>query len=157
MSRTDATVNRALDALVTLLGTIDGTTYPLLWLTTVKTVKRHSRDPLNEVRPALLVSLQKFSSEPQTALLHRATADFEVECIVNYSTAVDDPARDLHRLVADVIAVVGQNTQLSGVLTTGQIHVVDGYEPSKQFADVAGLASCVVSLRAEWEWSATNP
>ena len=158
MSRSDAMPNQILDALVTLLGTINSTTAPTLWLTTPKTVTRHSRDPLTVARPALLVSMSRFGpNDPQTNRIHRAQADIEVECIISYTSAANDPARDLFRLAADVLAAVEQNNQLSTVLSSGWIHCIDGYQPSKQFADVAGLAACVVTFRAEWEWSATNP
>jgi hypothetical protein len=158
VSRSDAMPNQILDALVTLLGTIDSTGAPTLWLTTPKTVTRHSPAPLTVPRPALLVSMARFGpNDPQTNRIHRAQADIEVECIINYQTATNDPTRDLFRLAADVLAVVEQNNQLSTVLSSGWIHCIDGYQPSKQFADVAGLAACVVTFRAEWEWSATNP
>lgn len=158
MSRADAMVNQVLDALVTLLGTINSTTSPTLWLTTPKKVVRYAANPLALVRPALIVSCSRFGvNDPQTNRKHRAQADFEVRCIVNYGTAVDDPTRDLHRLVADVLAAVEQNNQLSGVLSSGWIHTIDGYQPEVELASTSGLASCSVSLRAEWEWSAENP
>lgn len=158
MSRSDAMVNRILDALVTLLGTINSTTAPTLWLTTPLTVSRYEPNPLAAPRPALIVSLVRFGvNDPQTNQKHRAQADFEVRCIISYGTAVDDPARDLHRLVSDVLAVIEQNNQLAGVLSSGWMHVLDGYQPELELASTTGLASCSVAVRAEWEWSATNP
>lgn len=158
MSRSDAMVNQVLDALVALLGTINATTSPTLWLTTPLTVSRYEPNSLACPRPALIVSCSRFGvNDPQTNRKHRAQADFEVRCIVSYLSAVDDPARDLHRLVADVLAVVEQNNQLSGVLSSGWIHTIDGYQPEVELASTSGLASCSVAIRAEWEWSATNP
>lgn len=158
MSRTDAMPNRILDALVTLLGTINAGTAPTEWLTTPKTVTRHHRDPINAVRPALIVGVGKYGpNEPGTGRVHRAQATIEVDCVVSFTTAVDDPARDLHRLVSDVLKAVETDVQLGGVLSSGFIQLIDGYTPSKQLSDVAGLAACTIVFLAEWEWSALNP
>lgn len=158
MSRTDAMANRILDALLTTLGTINATSAPTLWLTTPKTVSRYVYNPLNSVTPALIVSVDSWgSNEPLTGGVHRAQATVNVDCLVRFDTAVDDPTRDLHRLVADVLAAVQADTQLGGLLTSGYIHVIEGYKPIEQLANVAGLAACTLQLRAEWEWSATNP
>lgn len=159
MSRTDAMANRIVDALVTTLGTIDAGTSPTEWLTTPLAVKRYSPNPLNEPRPALIVSIEQWGqNEPLTGATHRASATVAVDCIVGYGgQGVDDPSRELHRLVADVLKAVQSDTQLGGLLTSGYIHVVDGYKPAPQLANAAGLAGCTLLLKAEWEWSATNP
>lgn len=150
--------NRILDALVTLLGTINSTTAPTEWLTTPKIVTRHHRDPLNAVKPILIIGIGKVGpNEPGTGRVHRGQARVEVDCAINYTTAVDDPTRDLHRLASDVIKAVETDTQLGGVLSTGFIHMIDGYTPSKQLSDVVGLSACTVVFLAEWEWSSLNP
>lgn len=156
MSRTDAMANRILDALLTTLGTIDGNSSN--WLTTPKTVTRYAANPLAVPFPALIVSIESWGqNEPLTGGVHRATATVNVDCLCKFTTATNDPTRDLHRLVADVLKAVQSDTQLGGVLTSGYIHVIDGYKPIEQLANIAGMAGCTLQLRAEWEWSATNP
>lgn len=158
MSRSDAMANRILDALLTTLGTINSTSSPTEWLTTPKVVARYAYNFSQLPTPALVVSIESWGqNEPLTGGVHRANATVNVDCLVRFKTDVDDPTRDLHRLVADVLKAVQNDTQLGGVLTSGYIHVIDGYKPIEQLANVAGLAGCTLQLRAEWEWSATNP
>jgi len=159
MSRTDAMANRILDALLTTLGTISAASDATAWLTTPLSVTRYAPNPLELPRPALIVSIENWGENlPLTGGVHRATATVNVDCICGYgSQGVDDPTRELHRLVADVMKAVQSDVQLGGLLTTGYIHVIDGYKPAEQLANLAGLAGCTLQLRAEWEWSATNP
>lgn len=158
MSRNEAMANRILDALVTTLATINKTTSPTEWLTTPVTVDRYSYNVKSEPMPALFVSIETWGqNEPLTGGVHRASATVMVDCVCRYTESANDPTRDLHNLVADAIKAIQSDVQLGGLLTTGWVHVIDGYAPFPALANVAGLAACRLQLKAEWEWSATNP
>lgn len=157
MSRQEARINLILDEIVRLLGEIDGD--PDLYLSAPKTVLRWSADPLSTPRPAIFVRCTRWGpNEPQTGREHDAQADIEIEVIAQQRGNVDDPDRELHRVCADVISVIESNWQLenSGV-TSLQIHVIEGYEPSQSLGTGQGLASATIKFKALWPWNAANP
>lgn len=156
--RPDAMVNRILDAVVTTLEEIDGTS--TRWLTTPKTVTRHTSNPGTESLPLLVVTATQWGpNDPMTSGIHRSSAVIEVRCITKFdsSVGVDDPHRALHRLAADVMSAMESNWQLGGVLDRGYIHVIDGYTANKELDSVAGIAECAVGFKAEWSWDKTAP
>lgn len=159
--RADARINLILDEIIRTLKTINGD--PLYWLTSPQTVKRWSRNPMGEPMPSLFVNCKEWGpNEPQTGYQHDGQAVIEIECLCMWGDGdPDDPARELHRLVADVLSALETNWQLKDATDTSvvpglQIHVVGGYEPAVTLGD-NGLATATLEFRVLWPWAADTP
>jgi hypothetical protein len=159
--RGEAKINLILDALVTCLKGIDGA--PDAYLTKPARVKRWSPDPLAEAFPLLLVRAARFGpNEPQTGEQHDGQAVIEVEMFCGFKDRVDDPDRELHRLAADVLYAVQNDWQLKNggtdpAVPSLQIHVIEGYEPSRTMNAATGHASATIGFQAHWPWDASQP
>lgn len=157
MSRAEPKINLILDEMVRVLQGIDGN--PDQFLTTIKTATRWAKNPLALTLPALIVRCARWGpNEPQCGEQHNGQAVIEVRVLTKFGESVDDPSRELHRMVSDVLYAIENDWQLanSGVASL-QIHVIDGYEPAESLDTASGLAETVVGFRALWPWDAANP
>ena len=160
MSRADARINLILDEVVRTLSAIDGD--PDLWLTSPKKVLRWCSNPMSQPQPLVLVRCKEWGpNEPQTGVQHDGQAVIEVELLCGMGSQADDPARELHRLAADVLSALESNWRLHDASDTPvvpglQFHVISGYEPAVTLTE-SGIASTVIEFRAFWPWEAATP
>lgn len=156
--RAEARINLILDAFVDRLREIDGD--PDTYLTAPKAVKRWTPNPLKEPLPLIVVRCTRWGvNEPGTGLQHRAEAVIEATVFCKFESRVDDPDRELHRVISDVICAIENDWQVadSGVPSLA-VHVIEGYQPVEgNDAALTGLAMATVGFRAYWPWTAATP
>ena len=159
--RADARINLILDEIVRTLSLINGD--PLYWLTQPKTVKRWSRNPMAEPMPSIFVGCKEWGpNEPQTGYQHDGKASIEILCTCMWGEGeLDDPARELHRVVADEISALETNWELKDATDTRvvpalQMHIVGGYEPAVTLGE-NGLAQATLEFVVLWPWVADTP
>lgn len=168
MSRADAWPNRIIDAMVTALGALkagDATKYVARAPLTVERGVPMAQDILNIPRPALFVRMQSrglsepfASGSPST---YRATGTFTVHVVTDSMNGAD-PEQELHRLISDVQVVFNNDPQLAngaatGLLSTGYLLGIEGYDPSLEVVTLSGIATASVPFTATWLWDSTNP
>lgn len=109
--------------------------------------------------PALyLRTIRWGANEPGTAQIHRVAAEYEVLCITEGPPDSGNAEKVLLEMTADVASVLEGDFQLSGVLSSGWMHLVNGYEPYVTGETTAALlAVATVSLSATWEWTPAAP
>lgn len=156
--RPAAMANQVADALLTALEVVK--TPADAYLSVPLTVIRGQRpDWATCPQPALFLRLVGFTgNEPGTAGIHRVTAQYEVLCITAGPPDSEASERVLIEMATDVVVALYQDFQLGGLLSSGWMHLIDGYQPQLELgATAAHLAVASVVLSATWEWTPAAP
>lgn len=157
MAATPSKLNTILNAIVTLLQTIDNVAAPNTWLTKPLTVRRElkAKSLTIEARPVVAVELQSYHEEQRGAGRHEGKATVAVYIItsgdhLNAEATVINVARDVQMAIESAEVLPGA----TGVEVINVGETFD-YQTETEIATASGLAIATLTFPVRYRFDHT--